>query len=55
MGDAAGLFVGSCGLDREVLGLLVEDLNEATKAAVVLAKSGYWDWGLWDVRFLRWT
>jgi hypothetical protein len=39
----AGLFEKSHGLDNEKLRLPVEDLDEATKRAVKLQESGYWD------------
>jgi nucleoside-diphosphate-sugar epimerase len=41
--DDAGLFERNHGLDNERLGLPVEDLDEATKRAVKLQESGYWD------------
>lgn len=41
--DDAGLFEKTHGLDNEKLGLPRADLDEATKAAVKLQQSGYWD------------
>ncbi|KAL1653326.1 hypothetical protein SLS61_004203 [Didymella pomorum] len=40
--EDAGLFEKLHGLDNERLGLPKEDLDEATKAALGLAQSGYW-------------
>lgn len=40
--EDAGLFEKLHGLDNERLGLPKEDLDEATKAALELAQSGYW-------------
>lgn len=40
--EDAGLFEKLHGLDNEKLGLPREDLDEATKAALELAQSGYW-------------
>jgi hypothetical protein len=42
MDDEAGLFEKNRGLDNERLGLPKEDLDEATQAAVDLAKSDFW-------------
>jgi NAD(P)-dependent dehydrogenase (short-subunit alcohol dehydrogenase family) len=41
--DDAGLFEKNHALENEKLGLPVEDLNEATKLAVELQKSGWWN------------
>jgi hypothetical protein len=41
--DEEGLFEKNYELENEKLGLPVEDLDEATKAAVTLRESGWWD------------
>ncbi|KAH4854311.1 hypothetical protein HBH75_094380 [Parastagonospora nodorum] len=41
--DDAGLFEKTHGLDNEKLQLLKADLDEATKVAIGLQESGYWD------------
>jgi hypothetical protein len=41
--DDAGLFEKTHGLDNKKLGLPKADLDEASKAAVGLQESGYWD------------